>query len=100
MKIGGISIISIMFLISVFLLSSYSHAASSSIEAVCEKYAHVGEKFEVRIEINSSTPSKGAQCDIVFNPDVIHALNVSNGGMFDMWMDDLSPNFTKIDNVN
>jgi len=59
-----------------------------------------GTIFTVNISIQPSQPVAGAQCDIVFNPDVIHALNVSNGGMFDMWMDDLSPNFTKIDNVN
>ena len=60
----------------------------------------VGTNFTLNISIQPSQPVAGAQCDILFNPDVIHVLNVSNGGMFDIWMNDLSPNFTKWDNVN
>ena len=101
MSVDRIYIISIIiFIFSIFVISVYSNANDAEMQIVCKKYSHTGDEFDVKINITTSIPSKGAQCDILFNPDVIHVLNVSNGGMFDIWMNDLSPNFTKWDNVN
>ena len=56
--------------------------------------------FNVSIYINSSTPINFATASITFNTSLMEALSVENGGVFDMWMDDLFPGFIEIDNVN
>jgi len=55
-----------------------------------------GETFTVNIEIDPAEPVAGAQCNLQFDPSLLTALSVSDGGMFDMWFNGV----LSIDNVN
>ena len=55
---------------------------------------------EINIYIIPSEPVAGAQCNFSFNKDVVFALNVTNGGIFEYWANDIYENFTRIDNQN
>ena len=41
--------------------------------------------FSLSITIDPLQPVSGAQCDITFDPSVITAVGVDDGGMFDLW---------------
>lgn len=54
------------------------------------------ESFTIRIDLNPREPIAGAQCDLYFNPALLTANSVMDGGYFDMWTD-----FNlEIDNIN
>ena len=59
-----------------------------------------GETIAVNISIQPSDAIRGAQCDVIFNKDVLRAKEVVNGHMFEYWANDIIENFTKIDNEN
>ncbi len=59
-----------------------------------------GETIEINISIIPQQDVAGAQCDVVFDGNVIHVLDVANGFMFEYWVDDIKENFTEIDNQN
>ncbi|RLF61197.1 MAG: hypothetical protein DRN16_03935, partial [Thermoplasmata archaeon] len=46
-----------------------------------------GETFTVNITIDPGEPIAGAQADLLFDPSLITATAVIDGGMFDMWVD-------------
>jgi len=55
-----------------------------------------GETFTVDIVIDPTEPVAGAQCDVLFDPSLLTAVSVSDGGMFDMWFNGI----LEIDNTN
>jgi len=52
--------------------------------------------FSISITIDPLQPVSGAQCDITFDPLVITAVSVEDGGMFNTWFDGI----LSLDNVN
>ena len=55
-----------------------------------------GETFTVNIEIDPAEPVAGAQCNLYFDPSLLTALSVTDGGMFDLWFNGI----LTIDNTN
>ena len=59
----------------------------------------VGENFTVSINITPTSPVSSAICNVTFNPEMLQAEEVMNGGMFDVWLGNL-PGVAEIDNIN
>jgi len=86
----------ILVAIILFIPVSYGEDATLNIQSP----QYVSKNFTISLKINSSVPLAGAQCNILFNESVVHAVDVKDGGMFKMWAGDISPNFPLIDNKN
>ncbi|HEC82843.1 MAG TPA: hypothetical protein ENI53_03045, partial [Thermoplasmatales archaeon] len=56
-----------------------------------EKTVSVGSTFTLNINITPAEPISAAACNVTFDPAILQALDVSNGGMFDGWWDDVVP---------
>jgi hypothetical protein len=54
------------------------------------------ESFTVQITVDPGEPIAGAQADILFDPTLLTATGVTDGGMFDMWVSSQ----LEIDNIN
>ncbi|MEA2053618.1 MAG: PKD domain-containing protein [Candidatus Thermoplasmatota archaeon] len=86
-------------------LSSYSDVSANPEPAVtiaimpAEERVPVRATVTVNITIDSAEPLTGVQIDVVFNPDILNATDVINGGMFDTWGPDMGFNWA-IDNEN
>jgi len=68
-----------------------------------EKMVGIGDVFTLLINISSDEPVSAAVCNISFNPSILQAISVENGGMFEYWWDDLIPEpngMCEIDNIN
>ena len=59
----------------------------------------VGENFTVSINIVPASPVSAAMCNITFDPAILQAEEVMDGGMFDLWLGNL-PGVAEIDNIN
>ena len=59
----------------------------------------VGENFTVSINIVPASPISAAMCNITFDPAILQAEEVMDGGMFDLWLGNL-PGVAEIDNIN
>jgi len=57
------------------------------------------DEFDAIIEINSTTPLAGAQCNFLFNGSILNVTYVKNGGMFELWGGNFS-DIPIIDNKN
>ncbi len=88
------------FLFFLVILIPFGCTAVNIIEIDSPKVIQIAKEFEVYINITPSQPIAGAQCNISFNKDVLIAKNITNGGIFEYWANDIYENFTKIDNQN
>ncbi|MCD6147188.1 MAG: hypothetical protein J7J34_04230, partial [Thermoplasmata archaeon] len=66
------------------------------IAVASREYVNLNENFYVNISITPVQSLGGAECNISFNPSILEAEGVENGGMFEEWWD---ANL-EIDNVN
>jgi len=57
------------------------------------------DQVTVNIFLKPAEPIASLQCNILFNPSIIHAVSVSDGGLFDNWGPDWGFNIT-INNEN
>ncbi|MCD6482071.1 MAG: hypothetical protein J7L31_07395 [Thermoplasmata archaeon] len=64
-----------------------------------EKTVGLGETFTIDVNIVPSSPVSSAFCNLTFDPDILQAVSISNGNMFDLWLGDL-PGVADIDNTN
>ena len=64
-----------------------------------EQVVNIGENFTVNISIIPAEPVSSAVCNISFDPSKIRAISIENGGMFEIWLGDLS-GVADIDNTN
>ena len=91
----------LILLFSLVLPISHGQDEVGEMKVIVDKnIVYTNETFNVSIFINSSQPINLAEASITFNASLMEALSVENGGLFEMWMDDLLPGFTEIDNIN
>ena len=90
-----------------FLLTLYGNAEEKNMMAISpiQKLVNVGENFTINVTIIPVEPVTSAVCNISFDASVLQAMDVSNGGIFEIWVDDFLFNLTnqsmiKIDNIN
>ena len=88
----------IPFLI-IFGLSMATEANIIKVES-SHNYWKSGENITVNLIIIPSQPIAGVQCNVVFNNSILDAIEVINGGLFDLWANDMVENFTVIDTEN
>ncbi len=96
---GKVGIVITILLISI--LAGYSKGEDLNTISIVpqEKIVGLGETFTLKINITPVEPISSAACDIMFDPSILQAISVENGGMFDIWLGDL-PGVAEIDNVN
>ncbi|MBC7081427.1 MAG: hypothetical protein H5T44_04200 [Thermoplasmatales archaeon] len=51
---------------------------------------NLNSSFSVRINITPASPVSSAACNISFNPSILRANSVTNGGMFETWLGNLT----------
>ena len=92
----------IIAMIPFLIILALSMAAEANIIKVdlSHNYWKSGENITVNLTIIPSQPVAGAQCNVVFNSSILDAIEVRNGGLFDLWANDMVENFTVIDNEN
>ncbi len=90
----------LIVIIVVMGLSMYVKGDDSHIIKVVpsEKTVGVGEKFNISVNIVPSSNVSSAFCNLSFDPHVLQAIKIENGGMFDLWLGDLE-GVAEIDNV-
>jgi len=72
------------------------HAMATEIKVVSPSFS--SHDFDVSIEVNSSVGLGGMQCDFSFNASLLKVKSIENGGMFDIWWNNVT--FPLIDNKN
>ena len=90
--------------VAIFLLSVLAgYGAGDDLNTIHispqQKTVVPGEVFTININITAYTPVSSAACDISFDPAILQALNITNGGMFEVWLGELE-GVADIDNVN
>ncbi len=101
MRKGIIFPLSFLLLFSLILPLSLGENGTGEMKIFIDKTSVTSnETFTVSIYINSSTPVNLAEASITFDANLMEALSVEDGGLFDIWMDSLMPGFIIIDNVN
>ncbi|MBC7129397.1 MAG: hypothetical protein H5T45_06705 [Thermoplasmatales archaeon] len=83
------------FIICSILVVAYLNLAvadsNHTIEVVpSSQTVNLNSSFSVKINITPASPISSAACNITFNPSVLRANSVTNGGMFETWLGDLT----------
>lgn len=87
-----------VFLFLILLFSLHTSGANTvGIEPVTS-IVPLNATISVDIVISPFEEIAGAQCNLSFDKDVLQAITVTNGNLFEYWADDILPNFTVIDN--
>ena len=91
----------IVFMIFVLLLPILGNSQDArTISLQTSHRVYIGSNFIAKIVFSSPTPLLILQCNIEYNPKVLHAVKIINGGAFQGWGGDVAPWLIKIDNVN
>ena len=96
----------VIMLIFAFMLAiaslNFSFAEETRIIRVSPSYEqrYLNSTFFVNITFSSPTPLLAMQCEIKYNPDVLHAIEVYKGNAFEGWSGDIAPWLIEIDNEN
>ena len=90
----------ILFIFLFLILLFSFNASGTNILSIAPAVSIVplNATISVDIVIDPSENVAGAQCNLSFDKDVLQAIAVTNGNLFEYWANDLLPNFTVIDN--
>ena len=100
-KVGiFIAVLSMLILVMGGIKGDYSNTISIT---PSEKTVDVDENFILNISISSEQTLTFALCNVSFDPSILEAVSIENGGMFEIWLGPGGWNLTgvaEIDNIN
>ncbi len=98
----NIKIVLIFAFVLVAASFNFSFAEEARMIAISPSYGehYLNSTFIVNITFSSPTPLLVMQCEIKYNPNILHAVEVYNGNAFEGWSGDITPWLIKIDNEN